>query len=107
MLSRPPIRHLNRLYRLVMHLRQRGRLKIKSINVSIARGGETAYLEHARAAQPPANVSKRCYGVIGPKCRHSPIKIGSAKLRIERLNDKTTLEDEITHLGHAQLMQPL
>ena len=36
MSSRPPIRHLNRPYRLVMHLCRRGRLKIESINVSIA-----------------------------------------------------------------------
>ena len=106
MSSRPPIRHLNRLYGLVMHLRRRGRLKIKSINVSIARGGETAYLEHARVAQPPTNVLKRCYGVIGPKCQCDRMKIEPARLKIECLNDKMQQNGEITYLGHTEIVQP-
>ena len=106
MLSRPPIRHLNRPYRLVMHLHRCGRLKIESINVSIAQGGETAYLEHARVAQPPANISKRCYGVIGPKRQHDRMKIEPARLKIKRLNDKKQQNGEITYLGRTEIAQP-
>ena len=47
-----------------------------------------AYLEHARVAQPPTNISKHCYGVIGPECQRVPIKIISVKVKIEHLNVK-------------------
>ena len=65
-----------------------------------------AYLEHARAVQPPANILKCCYGVIGPKCQCDRMKIEPVNLRTKRINDKKVQRDETTYLERASAAQP-
>ena len=65
------------------------------------------HLGHMGITQPPESPSKFACGVIGPRCWHDLIKIGSVKFKIKHLNNKTTREGEVTHCGHARVVQPL
>ena len=105
--SGPLTHHSECPYGLVRHLRRCGRIKFESRKVSQSHKAKTAYLEHVRGTQPLPNNPKHCLKVVGPRRQCDRIKIEAVKLEIERINDKTAREDEITHLGHARLTQPL
>ena len=86
--------------------RRRDRIKIESVNIKIerindkkAQDDETAYLECARAAQPPANTPKRPYGDVRWCRRRGRIKIESIKV-------KTAQEVETTYLECSGIVQP-
>ena len=83
-----------------------GRIQIAPINVSHVQKVEKTYQIHASMAQPCGNDLKQSDRVIGPWHQCIPIKIRSAKLEIERLNEKKQQDDEITHLEHAHTAQP-
>ena len=103
--SRPPILHAERRYGDIRRRHRRGRIKLASINVSIAHEGKTAYLEHARVVQPPPNDSKCACRVVGPRRQRDRIKIAPVKLKIEHLNDKRGKNGERTHLGRENTTQ--
>ena len=64
------------------------------------------YQEHTSTAQPPQNDSKHAYRVVGPRCQCGKIKIGSVKVRIERLNDKKGKNGKRTYPEHIWTTQP-
>ena len=104
---------LKRTYGVIGPKCRHGRTQIESIKVRIERlndkkqrNGEKTYLGHAYAMQPPPNAQKRPYGDAKHRWRCGWMKIGSVNGEIEHISDKTTLEEEITHLGHAHTVQP-
>ena len=86
--------------------RQRGRVKIKSVNVKIerlndkmAQNGETTYLGCMRITQPPespANASKRLCGVHRTRRQRGRIKIGPINVSSTRNGGSTYLQRVIT-----------
>ena len=106
MSSEPPIRHTNRLYGHVRWRRQCGRIKIVPAKVSQVQKVEKTYLECISAMQPRGNDPKHAYMVVGPRCRRGRIKIKSAKLKIQRFNDKRQQNGENTYQRCKNATQP-
>ena len=65
------------------------------------------YQECARVVQPPVNHSKCSYRVHRTCCQCNQIEIGSVKVKIKHVNDKTTPEDGNTYWICTSTMQPL
>ncbi|KIM58353.1 hypothetical protein SCLCIDRAFT_28137, partial [Scleroderma citrinum Foug A] len=105
-IAQPPGNPSQRLNGAIGPCRRRDRIKIESVNIKIerindkkAQDDETAYLERARAAQPPANTPKRPYGDVRRRRRRGRIKIESIKV-------KTAREVETTYLERSGIAQP-
>ena len=96
---RTPTDRPERPYGDVRHRRQRGRIKVETINVSQTLEVEKTYLKRAQAAQPHGNDPICAYGVIGPRCRRGCIKTESAKV-------SQTEKVEMTYLGCMGIAQP-
>ena len=83
-ITQPRRNNSNRAYGVIGPRHRRDQIKIKSVNFKIeclndktAREDGKTHLERIRTAQPPANDSKRLYGVIGPRRQHGRIKTES------------------------------
>ena len=87
----PPIHHAERPYRPARHQRQRGRLKIKSINVSQTGKVEMTHQICTCTMQPHGNTSRHCLEVYRPKHQHGCIKIGPINVSSTRNSGKPTL----------------
>ena len=106
MSSRSPICYAERPFGTVRHRRRRGRLKVEAIKVSQTAKVEMTYLGCTGVVQPCRNISKSCCGAVGPWRRHGRIEIEPAKLKIERVNDKSAQEVKMTYRICARAAQP-